>query len=113
MNSHKGRLRGGGIRTLPEDRIAGMLLRIKLEGSGKNRRVQGIRYRITGFRHPDTSLWVSRNPRNGQYYTISGGRHHGVKPNEDLISRTDLVSLEVEIDRGRGNSRIYYVSQSR
>ena len=110
MNSKPGRLSGGGIRTLPADRVDGMLRRIKAEGSGKSRKVRSVRYRITGFRDPDSQQWVSRNPRNGNYYRVRDGRHRTkVRPTGDMIRRTDMLSLEVEVDRGR-EPRIYYLS---
>lgn len=116
MDSRPGRLTGGGIRTLPPNRVAGMLRRIKEHGSGKRRRVESVRYRITGFRDPDTGGWISRNPGNGQYYRIAGpgqrggaGRHRTpVRPTRDMIRRTDLISFEVEITRQE--PRVYYVS---
>lgn len=112
MNSSPGRLRGSGIRNLPEDRIGNMLQRIKVGGSGKSRRVQSVRYRVTGFRDPDSGGWISRNPRNGHYYLVADGRHRTrIRPSGDMIRRTDLVSLEVEVNRGgKHEPRIYYVS---
>lgn len=110
MNSKPGSLTGSGIRNLPADRVDGLLRRIREVGSGKKRRVRSVRYRITGFRNPDSGLWVSRNPRNGHYYVVANGRHQTeVKPTGEMISRTDMLALEVEIDRGQG-ARVYYVS---
>lgn len=111
MDSRPGRLTGGGIRTLPADRVAGMLRRIKVEGSGKNRKVRTVRYRITGLRDPGSGDWVSRNPRNGHYYRVINGRHQTrVRPTGAMVSQTDMIALEVEVDRGGPEPRIYYVS---
>lgn len=110
MDSRPGKLTGGGIRTLPANRVEGMLRRIKQQGSGKSRRVRSVRYRVTGFRDPDSGLWVSRNPHNGHYYLVRAGRHRTrVRPTGDMMRRTDMIALEVEVDRGQGAS-VYYVS---
>lgn len=109
MNSTPGRLRGSGIRTLPSERIPPMLERLKIRHR-KGFRVRSVRYRIAGFRDPDTGGWISRNPRNGSYYLMAAGRHRTkVRPSVELLSRSNMLSLEVEIDRGKG-ARIYYVS---
>lgn len=119
MNSHPGKLTGGGIRELPAERRAGMLQRIKVEGSGKSRRVRSVRYRVTGFRDPDTGMWVSRDPKTGRYFSILGGgvgskrgRHKtSSRPTGEKLARSDLISLEVEVDRGgKDGARIYFVS---
>lgn len=110
MNSRPGRLSGGQIRTLPPDRVEGMLRRIKLEGSGKSRKVKSVRYRISGFRNPDDGSWISRNPRNGQYYQLHDGRHRTrARPTPEMLARSDMLALEVEITRVKG-SRVYFVS---
>lgn len=109
MNSVPGRLTGGGIRTIPEAKRAGMLRRLKIQ-QGKGFRVVSIRYRVTGFRDPESGDWVSRNPRNGSYYRMRDGRHRTkVRPTAEMLAQTNLMALEVEVDRGKG-SRIYYVS---
>lgn len=109
MNSTPGRLTGSGIRPLPESMIDGMLRRLKQQ-QGRGFRVKSARYRITGFRDPDSGGWVSRNPRNGNYYLVRSGRHRTkVRPTPQLLARTDMMALEVEVDRGKG-PRIYYVS---
>lgn len=88
-----------------------MLRRIREEGSGKRRKLRSVRYRITGFRDPQTGGWITRNPRNGTYYIAKDGRHRtNVRPTQDMIRSTDMIALEVEVDRGAGNSRIYYLS---
>lgn len=96
-----------------------MLRRIKLEGSGKRRRVRSVRYRVTGFRDPGSGDWVSRDPRNGHYYRIPKGegknrkpqrRYTEVRPTQEMIAATDMIALEVEIDRGGDSSRVYYIS---
>lgn len=88
-----------------------MLARIKADGSGKSRRVRSVRYRVTGFRDPSSGGWISRNPRNGHYYLVRAGRHRTrVRPTGEMMRATDLISLEVEVDRGGGNERVYYVS---
>lgn len=109
MNSSPGRLRGSGIRTLSHERIPAMLERLKIRHH-KTYRVESVRYRISGFRDPDTGGWISRNPRNGNYYLMADGRHRTkVRPTVELLSRSDMLALEVEIDRGKG-ARIYYTS---
>lgn len=109
MDSKPGRLTGGGIRTLPAEKRAGMLRRLKLE-QGRGFRVTSVRYRITGFRDPGSGEWIVRNPRNGNYYRQHAGRHRTpVRPTPELVSRADMMSLEVEVDRGHGPT-IYYVS---
>lgn len=111
MNSRPGTLTGAGIRKLPADRVDGMLRRIKETGSGVKRQVKSVRYRISGFRNPDNGEWIQRNPRNGHYYMVRAGRHRTqVRPTADMIGRSDMIALEVEVDRGRGNQRVYYVS---
>jgi hypothetical protein len=117
MNSTHGYLTGGGIRTLAPDRVDGMLRRIKVSGSGKSRRVAGVRYRISGFRDlsADSAAygqWVRRNPRNGQYYRERDGKHRTpVRPTGDMIRLTDMIALEVEVTRTAGSTpTIYYVS---
>lgn len=110
MNSVPGTLRGSGIRPLPPAMLDRMLRRIKEHGSGKSRRLRSARYRVTGFRDPNSGQWVSRNPRNGHYYRMRDGRHTTkVRPTVGLLKRSDMLALEVEIDRGKG-ARIYYVS---
>lgn len=109
MNSTPGRLAGGGIRELPESMRAGILRRLK-EDQGKRFRIKSARYRISGFRDPDSGEWVTRNPRNGNYYRVKDGRHRTeVRPTPQIIARSNMLALEVEIDRGKG-PRIYYVS---
>lgn len=109
-NDKPGTLSGSGIRTLPLDRVDSILRHIKEARSGKSRRIRSVRYRVTGFRNPDGGDWISRNPRNGQYYRVADGRHRTpIRPNGDMMRRTDMIALEVEIDRGQG-SRIHYVS---
>lgn len=109
LNSTPGRLAGSGIRTLPESKVAGILKRLKVQ-QGRGFRVKSARYRVTGFRDPGSGEWVSRNPRNGNYYRVRNGRHRTqVRPTPELLARTDMLALEVEIDRGKG-PRIYYVS---
>lgn len=109
MNSEPGRLRGSGIRSLPSDRIAPMLARLKIRHD-KGFRVKSVRYRVCGFRDPDTGGWVSRNPRNGTFYLMHDGRHRTkVRPTTELLSRSPMLALEVEIDRGKG-PRIFHIS---
>lgn len=124
MHSTPGRLTGAGIRRLPQERVAGMLARLKVQ-QGKGFRVAGVRYRVAGFRDPDSGDWVSRDPRNGQYYAVHGSargarkaagqaaRHRTqVRPTAELLSRSNMLSLEVEVDRGKG-PRVYHVSVPR
>lgn len=86
-----------------------MLARLKIRHR-KGFRVKQVRYRIVGFRDPHTGGWVSRNPRNGSYYMVRSGRHRTkVRPTAEILKRTSMIALEVELDRGQG-SRIYYVS---
>lgn len=111
MQTEHGRLTGSGIRTLPEAKVDAFLARLKVD-QGRKFRVRSVRYRITGFRDPNGGDWVSRNPRNGQYYRVRGGRHRTqVRPTPELLARTDMMALEVEVDRG-GNAgpTIYHVS---
>lgn len=123
MNSTPGRLSGGRIRRVPADKIDAMLQRLKLE-QGRNYRVKSMRYRITGLRDPESGGWISRDPANGNYYLVGGKPRAGTKrratgqparrrtqirPTPDMIRQTDMLSFEVEIDRGKG-PRIYYVS---
>lgn len=109
MNSTPGRLSGGGIRRLPDEKIAAMLKRLKVQ-QGRGFRVKSVRYRISGFRDPDSGQWITRNPRNGTYYRVRDGRHRTkVRPTPELIRRSDMLALEVEVDRGKG-ARVYYVS---
>lgn len=114
MNSQPGTLTGSGIRRLPAQRIRGMVRRIKAHDP-KLPPVKSVRYRVTGFRNPDTGVWISRNAQNGHYYQIVGGineRHSTrVKPTADHLRRTNMLSLEVEILRhGQREGRIYYLS---
>lgn len=112
MNSTPGRLSGGGIRPLPRPMLDFLLQRLK-DQQGKGYRVKSARYRVTGFRDPESGDWVSRNPRNGTYYRVKDGRHRiKVRPTKEILARTNLLALEVEIDRGKG-PRIYYISVPR
>ncbi len=111
MTDVPGRLKGSGIRTLPADRVAGMLRRIKAE-HGKTRRVRSVRYRVNGFRDPKSKGWVSRNPRNGQYYLKRDGAHRTpLRPTPEILRATDRISLEIEVTRiSGGESRIYFIT---
>lgn len=112
-----GRLTGSGIRELPEGPRENMLRRLKLD-TGKNKRVDRVRYRITGFFDAQGS-WIVRNPRNGQYYRYRPkgspelpGRHRTpVRPTAQLLKRSSRLAIEVEVDRGRG-PRVYYTTLS-
>lgn len=111
MNSKPGKLTGGGIRTMPPEKVGHMLRRIKESGSGKSRRVRSVRYRITGFRDMRTGDWISRNPRNGQYYVEKDGSHRTqIRPTAAMIQQTNMVALEVEVTRQGDKSVIYYFS---
>ena len=109
MDSKPGRLTGRGIRPIPDAQIDAMLRRLKVQ-QGRGFRVTSARYRISGFRDPDSGQWITRNPRNGNYYRVRDGRHRTqVRPTPEILRRSDMLALEVEIDRGKGPT-IYYVS---
>lgn len=109
MHSEPGRLTGAGIRPLPASLRERLLDRAR-DRAGKRIRLKSARYRVTGFRDPDSGAWVSRNPRNGNYYKQDAGKHRTkLRPTVELLARSDVLALEVEIDRGQG-PRIYHMS---
>lgn len=108
MNSRPGRLTGGGIRPLP-DELRRRLVAQARERTGQNVRLRSARYRVVGYRN-SAGAWVQRNPRNGHYFVRTpAGRRRTVKPDAEQISRSQMVSVELELDRGRG-PRIYYTT---
>lgn len=109
MDSEPGRLRGSGIRPLPEW-LQDRLLQRARDRAGKRIRLRSARYRVTGFRDPGSGAWVSRNPKNGHYYRRDAGRHRTkLRPTLETLSKSDTIALEVELDRGQG-PRIYYTT---
>jgi hypothetical protein len=108
MNSRPGRLTGGHIRELPGEMRRELLRDVKSD-TGKSKRLVSARYRVTGYRN-GAGAWVARDAKLGNYaYKGPKGGRRRVKPAADVIRRSPVVAVEVELDRGRG-PKIYYTT---
>ena len=104
MNSRPGKLTGRHVRKLPQ-----RLLR-QWDPDG---RVVSARYRVTGYRDLE-GAWVSRAKlgESGKRYGYRrrvAGKLLRVEPTDEVLRRSPLVAVEVEIDRGDGPT-VYFTT---
>jgi hypothetical protein len=105
MNSRPGKLTGRGVKRLPPE--------LQRRLSTETRDASNARYRVTGFRDGQ-GRWVHRTKvgtRKGQPTWGYRTKREGllVKPSNDMLRRSDLISVEIEVDLGQG-PRVYFTT---
>lgn len=101
MNSEQRTLTGRHIRRLPSKAAA------KFEQKGLP--IVRARYRVTGFRDLQ-GRWIVRNSKTGQYRPAGAARGRAIKPSDEMVRRSALVAVEVEITRRGERPVVYYTT---